>query len=1226
MPHIPDGIAFHAKDIAEALHRPAPTREQTAVIEADLEPQLVVAGAGAGKTETMAARAVFLVANGWVSTDQILGLTFTRKAAGELNTRIRHRLTQLASTDLIQSLPPNDPRRKNMQDIQPTVVTYDSFMQKVVHEFGLLLPIEPAAQVADGPEQWLTANRVISDVGYEDESDDCSFSQAKSTARQYMLALSEAMDNHLATPQQVIDESQAFIDNVVNAEGVISTRGANRGRLKSDVSKLCTPHHDRLMLLRYQQEFYKRLSDKLLMTYGQITAKATQLVRKYPEIGQELRMRYHAIFLDEYQDTNYAQHAFLSSLFGSQSDLEEKGSVDKPVGVTAVGDPMQSIYGFRGASPGNLYQFLDDFPRYQGGVLVPCEKRALSQSFRNPDEVLELANAVSHDALSGGEGCGFDAVDADSSALVPTLSSGKKDSAGVVSVKWALDERDEVEWVADVFEQEYRSAMQNKSQGEPTKPFTGAILVRKNDHITPFAEALMKRGIPVGMSPDLLYDIPEVREILSVLRVVVDPSDDEATLEVLSSPRWRMGTRDIKTLSNRAKDLARGSDNQSGSRTSKHKEIDSIEVFEEKASELELPGDGTEVSLADAIADLGISSGQGNESAFSDEGRMRLQALSAELRWLRRQSMTVPLPDLLAQIESTLSIRTEVLARQDPSEDGAAGTIHLDRLRDVAEDFTARGGSTQEFLEYLRAADEAPGTTIEAGEVSVHSDQVQILTVHSAKGLEWDVVAVPFCDDSTYNSPDLSSGSKQKKGKKKGNWTGTWLRSSKILPSALRGDPRSPANPLGFPVFKDTELTTWKDIQSAEKEYKKEIEGVDIRDSDFLFYVAITRSARRLLVSGHSVNPASKNYLQKSHRFFQVQNIVAGKLGIDVNARFEELQATHAEEPLRITAHSGGDRPTWNLDLTEPPLETVSDEPQSEAPIWPSDPLGERRESVDKAAELVRAAIEDLKAESADPGKGYTPQANPGTLAATWENETTALIEEARAAYVSHTDVPFGLELTTSEMMLASADPEAFARRRARPVPFKPNPYAKRGTAFHNWLEAELGGASALIDDDELLGTMEDSDDDIPISQPELDRLKEAFVKSPWAGKTAWDVERPFTLNLGGYFIRGRMDAIFKSEKNGTPEWFIVDWKTGKKPTGQDMKRAEIQLAMYKEALRRQLADTGTPNATIRAAFHYVRLDETYEPTDLPSPDELAQSVLSTLDDSDNEQSGDSMQ
>lgn len=1225
MPYISDEIVFHAEDIAEALGRPAPTREQTAVIEADLEPQLVVAGAGAGKTETMAARAVFLVANGCVSTDQILGLTFTRKAAGELNTRIRHRLTQLAESDLIRSLPPNDPRRKNMQDIQQTVVTYDSFMQKVVHEFGLLLPIEPAAQVADGPEQWLTINRVISDLGYKDEADGCSFSQAKSTARQYMLELSEAMNNHLVSPQQVIDESLAFIDNVVNAEGVISTRGANRGGLKSEVTKLCTPHRDRLMLLKYQEEFYKRLSDKLLMTYGQITAKATQLVRKYPAIGRELRTRYRAIFLDEYQDTNYAQHTFLSSLFGSQPDLEHARSIDKPVGVTAVGDPMQSIYGFRGASPGNLYQFLDDFPRIQGGALIPCEKRALSQSFRNPDEVLELANAVSQDALAGEGGGGFEATDGDSSSLVPTLSSGKKGCAGEVSVKWALDEQEEVEWVADVFEQEYRSAMEKKSEGGLTKPFTGAILVRKNDHVTPFAEALIKRCIPVGVSPDSLYDIPEVREVLSVLRVVVDPSDDDATLEVLSSPRWRMGTRDIKALSERAKRLVRGFGNQRYSGDKKEEKIDSIELFEEKANELELPGDGAEVSLADAIADLGIASGQVKDAAFSEEGRIRLQALSAELRSLRQQSMTVPLPDLLAQIESTLGVRTEVLARQDPSEDGAAGTIHLDRLRDVAEDFTARGGSTQEFLEYLRAADEAPGTTIEAGEVSVHSDQVQILTVHSAKGLEWDVVAVPFCDDSTYNSPDISSGSR-KNGKKKGNWTGTWLRSSKILPSALRGDPRSPANPLGFPVFEDTELETWKEIQSAEKEYKKEIKSLDIRDSDLLFYVAITRSARRLLVSGHSVNPASKNYLQKSHRFRQVQNIVAGKLGIDTNARLEELRAANAEEPLRITANSGEGHPKWSIDLMEPPSEIMSDEPESEAPIWPSDPLGERRESVDKAAELVWAAMEELKAESVDPGKGYTSRADPGTLAAEWENETTALIEEARAAHTSHTDVPLGLELTTSEMMLASADVEAFARRRARPVPFKPNPYAKRGTAFHNWLETELGGSSALIDDDELLGTMEDNDDDILMSQPELDHLKDAFMKSEWAGKTAWDVERPFTLNLGGYFIRGRMDAIFKSEKNGTPEWFIVDWKTGKKPTGQDMKRAEIQLAMYKEALRRQLAAKGIPEAKIRTAFHYVRLNETYEPTDLPSPDELADTVLSTLDNSDNEQSDDSMQ
>ena len=1208
MPYASHEPEFSAERIAKALGQPAPTKQQREVIEAELEPQLVVAGAGAGKTETMAARAVFLVANGWVSTDQILGLTFTRKAAGELNARIRHRLNQLVESGLIL---PDDPRYDNIKDIQQTVVTYDSFMQKIVHEFGLLLPIEPAVQVADGPEQWLTAGRVISDLGYKDESGPYTFSKQDSTARKSMLDLSEAMNNHLVTPQKAAEETQAFIDNVVNAEGVIAKSGPNRGGLKKEVIEFYAPHRDRLMLLKYQKEFYERLSDKYLMTYGQITAKATQLVREHPEIGQELRTRYRAVFLDEYQDTNYAQHEFLRSLFGSISGSED----DEPIGVTAVGDPMQSIYGFRGASPGNLYRFRGDFPRREDGHLTPCERRDLSESFRNPYEVLGLANAVAKDALPVGK------------KLVTDLKSGVNVCSGRVSLKWALDKQEEVEWVADVLTEEYRSARQKSSEDGSTKPFTGAILVRKNADVAPFAEALTKRGIPVGVSPDALYNIPEVREVLSVLRVVVDPSDDEATLQVLSSPRWRIGTRDIKKLSYRAKDLARESDDQPGTRNSTHKEIDSIEIFEEKANELELPGDGTEVSLADAIADLGIRPGQGDKLAFSDEGGIRLQALSAELRWLRQQSMMVPLPDLIAQIESTLGLRAEVLARQDPSVDGAAGTIHLDRLRDVAEDFTTRGGSTQEFLDYLEAADEATGTTMEAGEVSVHSDQVQILTVHSAKGLEWDIVAVPFCDASAYNSPDMRPDSK-KKGTKPGKWTSTWLGDSSVLPPALRGDPPSSDNPLGFPVFDNSELETWDEIQAAKKEYKKEIEGVDIRSSDFLFYVAITRSARRLLISGHGVDPAKKPPLRyKSHRFLQVQNMVAGKLGIDVDARFEELRETGTDEPLRITANSGGDYPTWSIDITEPPSEEdISDDTEHEGPMWPSDPLGDRRESVDKAAELVRSAMEELKAESADSEKGYTPKADAGTLASTWENETTALIEEARAAHTDHIDVDLGLELTPSEVMLLSADREAFARRRARPVPFKPNPYAKRGTAFHEWLETELGGASALIDDDALLDDMDDGDDGVPTTQPELDSLKDAFMKSEWAGKTAGEVESGFIQNLGGYYIRGRMDAVFESEKNGTPEWFIVDWKTGKKPTGENMKRAEIQLAMYKEALRRQLVAKGIRDPKIRAAFHYVRTNETYEPAELPSPDELAHGVLSTLDTSEIEQPGDSMQ
>ena len=104
-----------------------------------------------------------------------------------------------------------------------------------------------------------------------------------------------------------------------------------------------------------------RLDAANALDFDDLIMRTVSLLQNRPAVAEMYRRRFRHVLVDEYQDTNYAQHAFLSSLFGSQPDLEATGSVDKPVGVTAVGDPMQSIYGFRGASPGNLYQFLDDF-------------------------------------------------------------------------------------------------------------------------------------------------------------------------------------------------------------------------------------------------------------------------------------------------------------------------------------------------------------------------------------------------------------------------------------------------------------------------------------------------------------------------------------------------------------------------------------------------------------------------------------------------------------------------------------------------------------------------------------------------------------------------------------------------------------------------------------------------------------------------------------------------
>src|SRR5699024_1844443 len=143
-----------ATEIAEMLGQHRPTDEQLAVIEAPLEPVLVVAGAGSGKTETMSARVVYLIVNGLVEPDEVLGLTFTRKAAGELGERIRRRLRTLTARmreagqhALLGDLGGETPDSALLASMRrPTVATYNAYAAGLVKEHGLRLGIEPGAR------------------------------------------------------------------------------------------------------------------------------------------------------------------------------------------------------------------------------------------------------------------------------------------------------------------------------------------------------------------------------------------------------------------------------------------------------------------------------------------------------------------------------------------------------------------------------------------------------------------------------------------------------------------------------------------------------------------------------------------------------------------------------------------------------------------------------------------------------------------------------------------------------------------------------------------------------------------------------------------------------------------------------------------------------------------------------------------------------------------------
>src|SRR5690348_9804740 len=189
-----------ASSLAEALGLPSPTRQQAAVIEAPLSPLLVVAGAGSGKTETMTSRVVWLVANGLVEPDQVLGLTFTRKAATELSERIGNRLRLLQQHQVW--LPPTDDAETGAEVLggTPTVSTYHSYAGRLVREHALRLGFEPESRLLSEAAAWQYAAEVV--AAYDGPMDDVTGAEA--TVVGAVVDLAGELAEHLRTPGDVV--------------------------------------------------------------------------------------------------------------------------------------------------------------------------------------------------------------------------------------------------------------------------------------------------------------------------------------------------------------------------------------------------------------------------------------------------------------------------------------------------------------------------------------------------------------------------------------------------------------------------------------------------------------------------------------------------------------------------------------------------------------------------------------------------------------------------------------------------------------------------------------------------------------------------------------------------------------------------------------------------------------------------------------------------------------
>ncbi|MGC0420636.1 UvrD-helicase domain-containing protein [Embleya sp. AB8] len=1113
------------------------TPEQLDAVLAPLAPGVIVAGAGSGKTTVMTARVVWLVGTGQVRPDQVLGLTFTNKAAGELAQRVRKAIGQLRGGEI-----PAD------EDAgEPTVSTYHAFAGRLLQEHGLRIGLEPsarlladatryqlaarAARTARGPFPTLTGR--LPDVVAE------------------VLHLAGELAEHLVPIDRLRDWDRAFVADVEAAAkpSAAARKAAEAARRRLDLSRLVAAYD-------------RAKNGRDLLDFGDQIAYAAKIAGERPEVGEILRDTYRVVLLDEYQDTSVAQRVLLQGLFGHGHP------------VTAVGDPCQAIYGWRGASVANIHDFPVHFPARDG---VPAARYSLSENRRSGGRILSLANDLSGplrtpesgvEALRPGPGAEHEGRTV--AALLPT-------------------QHEEIDWLADRIGTAIETVLDQ--DGNPITPGDVAVLARTAADFADIHAALVRRDIPVevvGLSG--LLHLPEVADLVATCEVLDDPTANSALVRLLAGPRWRIGPRDLALLGRRAAELVRvvraGANDADARLEEAVAGIDPTEV----------------VSLSDALAD------PGEQYPFSAEARRRFARVATEIRELRRH-LGEPLMDLLHRVLAGTGLEVELSASPGALAARRRETLHA--FLDIAAGFADLDGdpSLTAFLAFLRtAAEHDKGLD---GSLPTAGDSVKVLTAHKSKGLEWAVVAVPGLIEGVF--PSVRTQTK-------------WITNGKALPHPLRGDADALAvlpdpTAKGFKAF-DAAMREHQAIEELRLGYvtftrpkqlligsghwwgstQKKPRG----PSEFLDRLRAHCLAGNGTVEvwtpepAEPVNPhlaatvehawplpldptalverrrAAAAVLAELGRREAARRVDHAVQHPSVEPEFDTEAAPAADEAVPLEAY--GTYVPVDPDEAPPPEDEPGPPP---AYARPSRGHDEAREHADE----VRAGHPSVEAPAA-----VEPTPDQLALIESWDRDLIRLAEELRRGRSGVREVPLPATLSASQMLRLSNDPDGLARELARPMPRPPAPAARRGTRFHAWVES-LFGERPLLEPDDLPGAADEEITD----EADLLALQEAFLRTPYAQRAPHRVEAPFQLFLGGRIVRGRIDAVYREGAG----FEVVDWKTNRVQNADP-----LQLAVYRLAWA-EYADVSIED--VSAAFLYVRTGELVRPKGLPGRDELEQ-------------------
>ena len=604
-------------------------------------PLLIIAGAGTGKTTVLTRRIGWLVEQGLAKPDEILALTFTEKAATEMEERV----------DLLMPL--------SYSEIN--ISTFHAFAQKILTQHALDIGLPGDFKILTDVRAWMLVKEHLYDF-------DLDYYLPKGNPNKFIYSLLKHFDKakrEEVSPEDYLKYAQSL---QLSSDSVEIKKKARKKKKDPESSSglLMDPAEAARIaeVANAYHKYQKLLLDNSYLDFGDLINYTLKLFRTRPKVLKSYQEKYKYILLDEFQDTDLAQYELVKLLAKPQDN------------ITMVGDDDQSIYKFRGASVSNILKFQEDFPK--------SAEVTLTDNYRSSQQILDLSYQFIQQN--------------NPERLEPKLKISKKlishkPEPATIEVLHTLTGHDEAKTITD-------KIVELNEKGIGFNEFV--ILVRANDHAEPFLLELSRRGIPyIYVASRGLYKKPLVLDLLAYLRLLDNYHKNDLMFRVLNLPKFRIQHDELINIFH----------------TASKKTLSIYEV---------LVGSKTNTKIADLL---------------------RLMDKHC------RMMSTVPVTELVYHVIVDLGIRDQLIVDSVESVENRAV---LQQFYRKVQDFES-GSDHKNLKAFLASLD----LEIEAGDsgtltatAEMGPEAVKVMTIHSAKGLEFSCVFIVNMVDQRFPSRD----------------------------------------------------------------------------------------------------------------------------------------------------------------------------------------------------------------------------------------------------------------------------------------------------------------------------------------------------------------------------------------------------------------------------------------------------------------------------------------